>query len=221
MSDLPTLLNSFESLGDNCEFGFVQRKFGTEPAGLLRWAIASPAALVAGLQDEFAHLYAYDKLVSNAVDMLGDLTYGISFHTNMRSSRVDGQFRFNVAEPERHQIYLEELKKINYLKNKLLEKLKNNGTIFVYKRNAGVSSAQAFEIRDQLLNYNPQNVLLVVGTEGDTPGKVWEVAPNLLRATIDRFAPYNQADDVSYDLWLEICQKTHAILQAKSAAALS
>ena len=47
MSDLPTLLNSFESLGDNCEFGFVQRKFGTEPAGLLRWAIASPAALVA------------------------------------------------------------------------------------------------------------------------------------------------------------------------------
>src|SRR5436305_104536 len=32
------LATRFESLGDNCEFGILQRLEGAEPLGLLRWA---------------------------------------------------------------------------------------------------------------------------------------------------------------------------------------
>src|SRR5690242_4928537 len=35
---LGQLLRKFESLGDNCEFGLVQRKAGIEPVYLLRFA---------------------------------------------------------------------------------------------------------------------------------------------------------------------------------------
>ncbi|MBE7247769.1 MAG: hypothetical protein INR63_22720, partial [Actinomycetospora chiangmaiensis] len=31
-------LHAFRSLGDNCEFGFVQRYGGVEPSGLLRFS---------------------------------------------------------------------------------------------------------------------------------------------------------------------------------------
>ena len=35
---LNEMLLEFESLGDNCEFGLVQRHFGAEPISLLRFA---------------------------------------------------------------------------------------------------------------------------------------------------------------------------------------
>jgi len=48
------LLMRFEALGENCELGFVQRHFGAEPLGLLRWAGISNASLVTALDTAFA-----------------------------------------------------------------------------------------------------------------------------------------------------------------------
>ncbi len=48
------LLCHFESLGRNCEFGFVQRLSGAEPMGLLRFAGMSFDALVQALNTRFA-----------------------------------------------------------------------------------------------------------------------------------------------------------------------
>src|SRR5216683_6255225 len=49
------LMYRFASLGDNCEFGLVQRRCGAEPLGLFRFATIGPESLVqlleAGLDD--------------------------------------------------------------------------------------------------------------------------------------------------------------------------
>ena len=48
------LMLSFESLGERCDFGAVQRKFGAEPLGLLRFAYSKYDALIAALEDRLA-----------------------------------------------------------------------------------------------------------------------------------------------------------------------
>ena len=47
------LVLQFESLGDNCEFGLVQRKAGAEPLGLLRFSSAPLPRLVRALRERF------------------------------------------------------------------------------------------------------------------------------------------------------------------------
>ena len=49
-------IESYISLGDNCEFGFVQRNAGFEPSGLLRWAIAKPIDVVRFLENIYSCL---------------------------------------------------------------------------------------------------------------------------------------------------------------------
>ena len=43
----------FESLGDNCELGLVQRRAGVEPLGLLRFAGAPLRRLITALDARF------------------------------------------------------------------------------------------------------------------------------------------------------------------------
>lgn len=52
----------FESLGDNCEFGLVQRRCGAEPLGLLRFSNIELGPLLRGLVAEFDELGARENL---------------------------------------------------------------------------------------------------------------------------------------------------------------
>ena len=47
-----------ESLGSDCLIGLVQRKFGAEPLGLLRFSTARMSALLPALETRFAGLGA-------------------------------------------------------------------------------------------------------------------------------------------------------------------
>src|SRR5690348_3255112 len=66
---LNRLMLAFESLGDNCEFGLVQRQAGAEPLGLLRFTgIFLPIEvrlqkLVAALEHRFEGLAAPTSLM--------------------------------------------------------------------------------------------------------------------------------------------------------------
>jgi hypothetical protein len=53
MTDAELLLQ-FESLGDNCELGLVQRRAGVEPLGLFRFAGAPLRHLIRALETRFA-----------------------------------------------------------------------------------------------------------------------------------------------------------------------
>src|SRR5262249_55713402 len=50
------LMTRFEALGNNCTFGAVQRYFGAEPLGLLRFAGAPIRKLISALDARFAGL---------------------------------------------------------------------------------------------------------------------------------------------------------------------
>jgi hypothetical protein len=221
MTDKSVLLEKFESLGDNCEFGFLQRKFGLEPGGLLRWAISSPSALSLGLGDRFANTFLFDNLLPSADDMVRDNAYGIYFHSMMRSNMRDGvrEFRDNVEK--RQAIYKDEYEKIRYLTSKLIEQLEDATKIFVYKRNSGVSCEAIVDLKNKLTNFNSRCVLFVVSQNmsGVPVGHVSEHSPGLLIGAIDRFAPYERADDISADVWLELCEKAAALASVSQSEA--
>ena len=48
--DVPRLLQMFESLGENCDLGVVQRAVGLEPFGLFRFAACDAPCLAALLR---------------------------------------------------------------------------------------------------------------------------------------------------------------------------
>ncbi len=47
------LVLQFESLGDNCELGLVQRKLGAEPLGMFRFAGAPLGHLLCAMRSRF------------------------------------------------------------------------------------------------------------------------------------------------------------------------
>src|SRR5256714_3683234 len=59
---LRELMLRFESIGENCEFGLVQRRCGCEPLGLFRFASAPLPKLLAGLDARFEGLSHPDNL---------------------------------------------------------------------------------------------------------------------------------------------------------------
>src|ERR1700689_1731220 len=51
--DIPRLVQFFEGLGENCDFGVVQRAVGVEPLGLFRFAACNAADVGALLRAHF------------------------------------------------------------------------------------------------------------------------------------------------------------------------
>jgi hypothetical protein len=215
MDSLPiAVLQRFESLGDNCEFGFVQRANGYEAGGLLRWSISPLDKLIHCLDTNFQDFYFFENLEPSAPDMVCDIATGLIFHTAMRS--VEG--RFLLGEERRREIYTEERKKMYYMLDKLIHRLRQPGTIFVYKRNNGVSEDEALRLHTSLNGFAEHTLLLVRSTEElEKRGTVEWSSYGFLVGYIDRFAPYSNADQISIKVWNDIltkaieCQDRHPV----------
>ena len=88
------VVTAFQSLGQNCELGIMQRRCGAEPLGLLRFASIFPDKLVQGLRTRFAGVEAAEKLSLVPAQPGGELMgrhafYGFSYHTFKNERDVD------------------------------------------------------------------------------------------------------------------------------------
>ncbi len=204
MDILPaTLLQHFESLGDNCEFGFVQRANGYEDGGLLRWSISPLDKLIVCFETDFKDLYLFENLEPSAPDMVRDIATGLMFHTQMHS--IDGQFV--LGDQARREIYIRERHKIDHLLAKFRRKLQEPNTICVYKRNSGVSEADATRLQQFLSRLGPSNLLIVRSTDDRERWSTVEcLGSGLFLGLVDEFAPYFAADHVSIRVWNRLLQ---------------
>ncbi|WP_378944779.1 hypothetical protein [Paracoccus sp. R86501] len=204
MHEIPSDVNrliDFESLGSNCEFGFVQRHAGVEPGGLLRWAISPPQALAECIRNSFESIYKFENLFPSAPRMVKDNGSGLAFHTRMYST--DGNFDISDLE-ERKKIWIEESGKVFYLRDKLNSLLSSGEKTFVYKRNEGISRADLGNIGAAISERGPGRLLYVELDPDRKPGSVYRYGDNILIGVIDAFAPYSAANNASYDVWNEI-----------------
>jgi hypothetical protein len=192
------LLQRFESLGDNCEFGFVQRANGYEGGGLLRWSISPLDKLIVCLETDFRDLYMFDNLAPSAPDMVRDVATGLMFHTQMHS--IDGHFV--LGDAARLEIYAREKHKMDYLLDKFRRKIREQDTVCVYKRNSGITDTDAKRLQQSLNKLGPSHLLVVTSTADHTRwGAAERSKSGFLAGWIDEFAPYFAADHISIRIW--------------------
>lgn len=201
-------IEAFESIGNNCEFGFVQRRLGHEEGGLLRWAIAQPEPLLALIRSGGENLYRFENLVPWTPTMVRDEGTGLGFHTKMLSN----QRVFVDSEARRREIWAQENDKMTYLAQKFFALLAEGSKIFVYKTDGNFTDAQAEALAEAIAMRGPGRIMCV-RADGDLPlGEVRHHGENLYFGAIDRFAPYQNANDLSFDVWLTILNSATAVM---------
>jgi len=207
---------NFESLGENCEFGLVQRFCGTEPfLSLLRFAsMGLPTllrALDAGFQDfsDDANIELHPEGTGRVELAIFEKHYGVAFHT----------FRYQ-GEIDEEQLRASEAKRLAYCARLLVRDLKRGNKIFVVKRNAALREEEILPLYAALSSYGRNNVLWVVPADAEhASGSVEVVLPGLFKGYIDRFAPIEDAYDLSLDAWLEVCVNAYQLSLADRMAA--
>ena len=203
------LVSGFESLGLNCELGFVQRLTGAEPLGLLRFAGLTLNKLILGLQNGFEGIGTAGR---HRVETLPDLPaegfigrddlYTMTYHTYRQPAEVSAEDLL-AAEAER----------LPYLARKLMEDLEDGEKVFVVKNEGGLHMEDVLRVEAAIRERGPGLLLWVEGAEpGYPPGSVEVLAPGLMRGRVDRFANLQLGiHDVSQSIWLAMLRNAWAL----------
>ncbi|WP_428376997.1 hypothetical protein [Lichenicoccus sp.] len=202
------LMMLFENIGDNCEFGLVQRHFAAEPVGLLRFAGLGDAYRLIRLLDEgFGNLGEPGSLGTIIVGgeyWIQDRIYGVAYHTfrYQHDSDADSVLRDNEV-------------KTRYLTRKLREDLEDGEKIFVYKRAVTRDPHEVLALHAALNQFGTVNKLLWVTPEDDEhrPGDVEWVSDRLLHGTL-RTISLSNANDFDPATWLLLCRNAVAAFGA-------
>lgn len=204
----------FESLGENCEFGLAQRRCRAEPLGLLRFASTPLSALLAALKARFEGLGEPDQVEVRISDnkqeyLVFDRRYGILYHPWL----LVGQ-----ADPE--QILQREVKRLALLKRKLIEDLEAGDKIFVYRGMRPLPRVLVQRLLDALREYGRATLFWVERQDAKhSAGTVEMISEGLFKGYIDRFAPGDNAHDLSIDCWIELCRNALALVRGSEATA--
>jgi tetratricopeptide (TPR) repeat protein len=154
---LSVLFKRFESLGDTCEFGMVQRIFQADQVSLLRWAATSPENLVKALDTRFDGVGDPEHTV---ISINGD-----EYTTeDRRYSMHSHTFTSPAAEPIEFFVP-EQCRRIQWLRGRLLDNLASASRIFVYKHEEGLTVNNINSLYAALCRYCPETALLCVNRE--------------------------------------------------------
>jgi len=199
---LDQLMLGFESLGENCEFGLVQRACGAEPLGLLRFASAPLPTLLAALLARFEGLgaarnIAVEVSANGREYMVRDHAFGFYYHAWVR-----------VGEKTPGEIAEREARRVPFLARKLAEDLASGDKIMVYHgmRPLALTHAQALA-RAVRLYGKPVLLWVELADAAHPPGAVEWIAEGLMKGYIDRFAPGEDAHDFALDSWIALCRR--------------
>ena len=200
------LLARFESLGQNCEFGLVQRQAGAEPLGLLRFSSTPLPRLLAALEARFEGMGTAAttevQISPNGREyMVEDRRFGFLYHAWVSTDDMPPA-----------DILRREIRRVPFLVRKLLEDLEAGEKIFVFKGMAAVPEEEAFPLAMALRRFGPNTLLLATLADAEHPGGSVEWrGTGLLVGYLDRFAPEQDAHDFLFEQWLGLCRRAREL----------
>jgi hypothetical protein len=199
------LMYRFESLGDNCEFGLVQRRCGAEPLGLFRFAGIGPHQLARALEADLDDIADPDALKLSLEESGGDrrefvahqLNYDMKFHIGFSEDQ-------GTAEKFHGQI----VQRLRFFRRKLCEALTAGEKILVCRTRDG-DEAVILRIGAALRRFGPNLLLWVTpAAEPASVGRVELVSEGVLKGHIERDSDW---DSLRLETWLCLCEQAHAL----------
>lgn len=157
---LRTLALSFEGLGDNCEFGIVQRRLGADPIGLLRFSAIKISTLISLIRERFERLGdpKFTELFINSHNeyFVRDMRDLYLMHSFVHKDSVNAD-----------KFLKQQVMRLQFLKRKIIEDLENQEKTFVYNATVPISDDEVISLYNALSEFG-QNFLLVVRQTDDT-----------------------------------------------------
>ena len=208
--DAETLTVAFESLGLNCEFGFVQREVGAEPISLLRFNGLPFRRLMKGVRNGFAGLAEGDnleiRLIPELIEFMGyEAQYLMIYHTARHPPESDAKTLLGT-----------ERMKLRFLARKLMEDLSDGEKIFVLKKDEGLLLEEVMPLID-IVTGSGGTLLWVTLADADHPaGSVDLVERQLMLGYVDRFAKLARGPgDISHSIWQTMLANAYALRQGQ------
>lgn len=213
-----TLLLHFESIGFDCEFGLVQRRYGAEPLSLLRFNSVAPDNLLAALAERFNDMGdpTTTELVRAGNDeyYLRDRRWGLDMHTFI----FVGQQPYDI-------LYNKMCRRVAYLREKFLSDLKDARKILVYS-SPMLKLDQLRILHDRLKIFGPVKLLHVRPANLENaefakavPGEVRRIADDLFVGFLSRHGLNEHGSwDIGFDEWIAICRQVKNALETPTSA---
>ncbi len=203
----------FESLGNSCEFGFIQRACGAEPLSLFRYAAIPHGELLRALRsgfDGFGRLQNLSPYIRTDNDGrqfydIVDGHYDFGYHTNIA-----------VGEVPEDGLLKQQSRYLKLLTRKLTQELTEGRKIFIYRNNDPVPLQDILHLHNAMTAHGPATLLWVVESDAYPSGTVELMMPRLIRGIIARLAPRWDAGQFQLEPWLEVCH--NALLLTETCA---
>jgi hypothetical protein len=176
--------------------------------GLLRFSSTFLRNLIRGLDNGFDGLGEAEEIEPRLEGpgpqkeyMIHEKRFGLVYHTFV----YEGQRSVWLMREQ-------ESARLKFLRRKFIEDLEASEKIFLYKRNVAVSEEEILPLFLALNRHGSNRLLWIVpADEAHPPGTV-EVAMNgLFKGYIDRFAPDENAHDLSFDGWIRVCANAYLL----------
>ncbi|MGI3778200.1 MAG: hypothetical protein ACRYGC_12985, partial [Janthinobacterium lividum] len=211
--DDAALMMGFESLGDDCEFGFAQRAAGAEPLSLLRFGGIRLHRLDQALE---AGLVGIDDLAELSISIQGGQGHGEYMIVQNRYRYLYHTF-VNSWEMDRDALMAREAARLAFCRRKLLEDLEDGDKIFVVKSSlgAGLRLDQVAPVAEQVAGFGG-GVTFWASAPDDAhpPGTLEWHGPTLLEGRLDRLCTPGEATQFT-PYWLPLCRRVHRAVAAQ------
>ena len=208
------LVLKFESLGDNCELGLVQRRVGVEPLGMFRFAGAPLRHLIRALHARFEGMEAPDQIrvrPENGEYMVKLTKYDFVYHADVKVGQADPEV-----------LQKQQVRTVGFLARKLIDDLENSTKIMVFRQNEPLSANDLIDLRIALAGYGPATLLWVQAARpGHPPGSVVRIDDRLIVGHVSRLALRENVPDLDVASWLAVLRQAYAIHTGQGAASVS
>ncbi|HEY4045100.1 MAG TPA: hypothetical protein VGM32_25095 [Rhodopila sp.] len=198
------LVLRFESIGDNCELGLLQRHVGAEPLGLLRFAGAPVRNLVRALNARFAGIADPARIrieAENGEYMVKLAAYNFSQHAEVKVGQMPAE-----------AVHERQCRAARFLANKLIDDLTNGDKILVFRQNEPLLAGDLVDLRMALASYGPYRLLWVQeACPGHPPGSVDVADERMMVGYVRRLASRQEVPQLDRESWLGVLRRAHAI----------
>jgi hypothetical protein len=148
------LMAQFDSIGQGCDFGFVQRHYGADPLSLLRFSGMDTPSLAAGLFARFAGIGRPEnvRVFIETTPFPEFKVYEKRYNLWYRTGKMPGEVMAEALQREQSR-------RLAFLQEKFLEDLHSGGKIFVLTRGECLTEPEALAVF-AALNQDRTNTLL-------------------------------------------------------------